>query len=669
MAQKKIARQTGFILTGVLALMLSLMIAVIQWQSERTLMDLTETNGKGTEELIVRSLTFAMASGATDIKPFIEKLRGLPNLSEVQIIPANVIKPQSELLMDNVEAQVFKSRTSQNHNETFNGESVFRSVIPVLADESCTSCHQVAIGEPLAVTSIRISIASTEAAVSTQRRTGIIIALLILALTAWIVVVMVKRNILKDMFKSIGQLTRLSRGDVHVETSSHRDDELGELTRSVEALRDSLIDKTHAAREIAAGNLAIKIPVLSEEDDLGRSMVTMQQSIDSLVSEAKSLVQSAVAGDLKCRGRESNFSGEYKNVIAGFNATLDAVIGPIKEGSDVLAVMATGDLTARVQGEYLGEHRLIADSINALGTNLSATLRRVAEAVSATASASHEISSATEEMAAGASEQTQEATEVAQAVEAMTKTILNTMNDASVAAETARRAGATASGGGKTVDETILGMNRISEVVHRSAQTVEALGGSSDQIGEIIQVIDDIADQTNLLALNAAIEAARAGEQGRGFAVVADEVRKLAERTTKATKEIAGMIKQIQKDTSGAVESMMVGRKEVEDGKRLADKAGTSLKEIIDGAAQVVDTVNRVVRASQEQATASEQINKSIEAISSVTQESAAGTQQIARAAEDLNRLTSNLEELLHQFRLEETMVVPAHSTRVSRKR
>ena len=162
-------------------------------------------------------------------------------------------------------------------------------------------------------------------------------------------------------------------------------------------------------------------------------------------------------------------------------------------------------------------------------------------------------------------------------------------------------------------------MIKISEVVKQSAETVQALGKSSDQIGEIVQVIDDIADQTNLLALNAAIEAARAGEQGRGFAVVADEVRKLAERTTKATKEIATMIKQIQKDTNDAVESMQQGTAEVEVGKKLAEKAGSSLQEIIHGAEQVVDIVTQVAAASEEQSSAAEQISKNIESTHIVT--------------------------------------------------
>jgi PAS domain S-box-containing protein len=330
-------------------------------------------------------------------------------------------------------------------------------------------------------------------------------------------------------------------------------------------------------------------------------------------------------------------------------AYLREQIAPI---ADTIEAVSSGDLTRSAVVDAGSDLFELAGQVNTMVTSVRTLLEKVNDAVSATASASTEISSSAEQMAAGAQEQTQQASEVAGAVEEMTRTITDTTKNASLAAEISRQSGVNAREGGTVVMQTIEGMNRIAEVVKESAMTVQALGKSSDQIGEIIQVIDDIADQTNLLALNAAIEAARAGEQGRGFAVVADEVRKLAERTTKATKEIAKMIKQIQHNTSGAVESMELGTQEVEQGRLLATRSGESLKEIIVGAEKVVDVIAQVAAASQQQSSASIEITKNIEAISNVTSESAAGTQQIARAAEDLNRLTLSLQELLSQFTL-----------------
>lgn len=287
--------------------------------------------------------------------------------------------------------------------------------------------------------------------------------------------------------------------------------------------------------------------------------------------------------------------------------------------------------------------------------NIREIVKSVTEAVEATASASHQISSSSEQMAAGVQEQSSQTSEVAAAIGQMTQTILDSSLNASGASEAVKQAGLLAKEGGKVVTETIEGMNRIAQVVKQSSETVLKLGKSSDQIGEIVQVIDDIADQTNLLALNAAIEAARAGEQGRGFAVVADEVRKLAERTTKATKEIAGMILQIQKDTSGAVISMQQGTKEVEKGKDAADKAGHSLTQIIQSSEDVVDLVTKIAAAGEEQSTAAEQISKNIDGINNVTHESASGIQQIAKASEDLSILTTNLQNLVLKFKTDNT--------------
>ncbi|MCX6135354.1 MAG: methyl-accepting chemotaxis protein [Ignavibacteriales bacterium] len=334
------------------------------------------------------------------------------------------------------------------------------------------------------------------------------------------------------------------------------------------------------------------------------------------------------------------------------------IVRPLKEFAVQSERVAEGDLTV-VETPEISKRIDAADEIGQMARafakmigGLRTIIGEVREASAAVASASTEISSSTEQMSAGSQEQSTQAVEVASAVEEMSKTIVENSRNAAATADTARKAKDAAASGGEIVAETLQGMTRIADVVRKSAVTVQALGKSSDHIGEITGVIGDIADQTNLLALNAAIEAARAGEQGRGFAVVADEVRKLAERTTKATREIGSMIKNIQTETTGAVQTMEAGTKEVEEGIALADKAGASLRGIGTISEQLMDMVSRIAAASEQQSSASEQISRNVEAISTVSGETAGSTQQISHAAEDLNRLTENLQGLVDRFRL-----------------
>jgi methyl-accepting chemotaxis protein len=428
------------------------------------------------------------------------------------------------------------------------------------------------------------------------------------------------------------------------------------IVQGVNDTLDSVIGPLNVAAkyvdDISRGAIPAKISDTYNGDfnTIKNNLNTCIDAVNALVADANMLVLAAVEGRLNTRADAGKHQGDFRKIVQGVNDTLDSVIVPVQEGAKVLAKMSEGDLTVRVEGEYKGDHQLLKNSINTVGRSLNKALLEVTQAVEATASASSQISSSTEEMAAGSQEQSSQAGEVASAVEEMTKTIMENSKNAHDAVSTAKNAKRAAEQGGKVVEETVGGMKRIAGVVMRSATTVNELGRSSEQIGEIIEVIDDIADQTNLLALNAAIEAARAGEQGRGFAVVADEVRKLAERTTKATKEIAGMIKKIQSDTSGAVISMEEGTREVNNGISLADKAGASLQEIVTISQRVTDMITQIASASEQQSSTSEQISKNVEAISTVAAETASGTQQVARAAEDLNRLTENLQLLIGKF-------------------
>ncbi len=650
MGNVSIARRINYLLGFVLFSSLSVMFILLLNKEESLKIEKTKQNVHELSEILRESITFSMSGGVTDVTPFIQQMKKIGNIRELRVIPTNLVRANSEVKLNAEESEVLQSRKIKFSNSIFKGEEVLTSIELLTSNENCTSCHESRPGDPLAVVSIKYTMAETYSAIASQRLEAIIMGIIALFVVFFLIKYFIKKYILNDLDRTVVALDKLSNGDISEEIKTNRTDEIGKLLNSLQAVQRGLKNQSDAVLRIANGDLKSEIQLLSNQDVLGKAMQTVRHNLSKLVEDTDMLCAAAIDGDLGKRVDATRQKGDYQRIVLGINNILEAVINPIKDGAAVLALMAEGDFTKKITGEYKGDHKLIINSINKLYDSLSKLISSVQDAVAATATASAEISSSAEEMASGAQMQSAQTSEIASAVDEMTKTIFDTTKNTSVAAETAKRAGEMAEEGVGVVSQTITGMNRIAEVVAKSADTVFALGQGSDKIGEIVQVIDDIADQTNLLALNAAIEAARAGEQGRGFAVVADEVRKLAERTTKATKEIAAMIKQIQKDTYTAVESIREGKQEVEAGKKLATAAGKSLQEIVRGAQKVVDIVVQVAATSEEQSATSEQISKSIEGISNVTRETAGGIEQMAISAEDLNRLTTNLQHLLSTF-------------------
>ncbi len=255
-------------------------------------------------------------------------------------------------------------------------------------------------------------------------------------------------------------------------------------------------------------------------------------------------------------------------------------------------------------------------------------------------------------MATGAEEVSAQAATVATAGEEMSATSGDIANNCQLAAEGSQQASSAAVSGSKVVDETISVMNSITERVTNSAKAVESLGARSDQIGAIVGTIEDIADQTNLLALNAAIEAARAGEQGRGFAVVADEVRALAERTTRATREISEMIKAIQQETRDAVVAMEEGVREVARGSGKAAESGQALESILQQINDVTAQIHQVATAAEEQTATTSEISNNMHQITAVVAQTASGAQDSAAAASTLASLSDELRGIVRQFKL-----------------
>ncbi len=322
----------------------------------------------------------------------------------------------------------------------------------------------------------------------------------------------------------------------------------------------------------------------------------------------------------------------------------------INDMATVARRISERDLTVKVAAR--SDRDVLGQSFAVMVDNLSSIIRQLADNARELSSAASEIASTSEEMAKGIGAQKDRVDEISSAIEEMTATILQSSNNAGEASQASQRASDTASAGGETVRDTIRGMQQIADVTRQSSQSIAKLASSADEIGRIVGVIDDIADQTNLLALNAAIEAARAGEQGRGFAVVADEVRKLAERTSKATGEIGQMIRGIQQQTEEAVNSAEAGVQEIDKGRSLADRAGSALNEIVTVSQQVKEMIQQIAAASAQQTEAAEQMSQSVQLIASTTKQAAEGATQSAAAAEELNRQSDSLERIVNQFTL-----------------
>ncbi|WP_136512937.1 methyl-accepting chemotaxis protein [Geomonas edaphica] len=325
---------------------------------------------------------------------------------------------------------------------------------------------------------------------------------------------------------------------------------------------------------------------------------------------------------------------------------------PLKKVFDTLAQVAAGDLTARSNIDTRDEMGMLAAEVNEMAGKLNDTLSKVVENSHEVAAAANQLHSTSEQIATGAEEVAAQTGTVATASEEMAATSSEIAQSCHRAATGGEEATGRARDGRMVVEQTVQVMNRIATQVKASASTVEGLGERSDQIGAIIGTIEDIADQTNLLALNAAIEAARAGEQGRGFAVVADEVRALAERTTRATREIGEMIKSIQSETKAAVSAMEEGVREVESGTREASKSGQSLEEILRQISEVTEQVNQIATAAEEQTATTGEITNNILQITEVVQDTSRGAQTCATAASHLAGLSQDLQRLVGQFRL-----------------
>lgn len=331
-----------------------------------------------------------------------------------------------------------------------------------------------------------------------------------------------------------------------------------------------------------------------------------------------------------------------------------AVVEVLAVAAGKIKQIAKGDLTSKLTLSVHKESEIgiLIINVNNLVDSLSNNINGISNTSEQLSSQSEELSMSSKEFEKTIGQMREKALRIIESIKQMSIAIIEVAKNSNSSAEKAIETERVVEYGTKSVHDVASEMKNIENTVSVVSNTIGELGASSDKIGEIIGVINDIADQTNLLALNAAIEAARAGEQGRGFAVVADEVRKLAERTTKATKEIESMILNIQRNTKEAVTSMQRGKEEVSKGAVQAQKSADAIQNINSLMSKLKEMITQIATASEEQSQVSEEISVSSEEIIEAQDAASSSSKQVAISSEELSRMALDLSNMIKVFKI-----------------
>ncbi len=400
--------------------------------------------------------------------------------------------------------------------------------------------------------------------------------------------------------------------------------------------------------------------------DVRRVQGMMRSIADEDVASLERALSAMAANDLTVSAEvrtariEKHSSDEIGDTAVAANEMLDRLGAAMVsyEASRLALVQAVSEVKAASSSvaSTSGTLTSIATQVSSASSQVASTVGQVAAGAGDQARSASDASAAMSDlfndvtrMGSGADQPAGRLAETIATVQEMGKSIDSAADASGSVDEVATRAASAADHGTRAVRETVTGMTRIKEAVEGAAVKVTELGAKGEQIGAIVETIDDIAEQTNLLALNAAIEAARAGEQGKGFAVVADEVRKLAERSSRATKEIAALITEVQKGTEEAVEAMKLGAAEVEQGAVLADRAGKSLDEIADAVTATKSAADSITSAVTSLTHASRKVMAGIEEIGTVAEQNAAVGQAMTRSADQTSGAVSSIAAIAEE--------------------
>ncbi|MFA7348326.1 MAG: methyl-accepting chemotaxis protein [Desulfurivibrionaceae bacterium] len=459
------------------------------------------------------------------------------------------------------------------------------------------------------------------------------------AMLAVLLALLITRGVTKPLNRAVEVADRLALGDVAVEVGTSSNDETGRLLRSMEKMLQQFKETTQAASRIAVGDLSVAMVPRSEQDVMGKALASMLQQFRSTAEVATRLAAGDLSVDVVPQSEQDAMGNALASMVQQFRST-----------AELATRLAAGDLSVSVVPRS-GED-VMGNALKNMVEGLREITRELIEGMNVLSSAASEIMASTAQVASGTTETAAAVSQTTSTVEEVKQTAQVASAKARSVSEAAQKAVQVAGEGRKAVEESITGMSRIQEQVEAIAESIVKLSEQSQTIGEIITTVNDLAEQSNLLAVNAAIEAAKAGEQGKGFAVVAQEVKSLADQSKEATAQVRMILGDIQKATNAAVLATEQGSKAVESGVKQSREAGEAIRQMGESIEESAEAALQIAASNQQQLTGMDQVALAMENIKQASEQNVAGSRQVEATVQNLHELGQKLKQLVEQYKV-----------------